>query len=496
MRRIRSPFGLLTAFVLFGSAACGGGPGTTGAPSGPDEATGTVTAALTMVPSTVQCVQITVSPGTTQYLSPGANGWPASVDLGALHPGQVTVDGAAYDQPCKPPRGSQPSWVADEVTTQVFSGSATHIALVFHENAHSSGTIAFAPPVQALALTNYQTYALMADGTVRYWGLDLFDGTTHITATVLAGVTGATAIVARDNFGCALLADTTVRCWGSSGNFSVLANGQVGGASAPPTPIAGLKGVTQIAAGSTHICALLADQNISCWGENTFGQLFDGTTKDSNSAPVKGTLNGILSIVQVATSDFATFALGQDGEVLAAGSLHGEYPYQSITGQVSGVYGAQQIAAGYGHACATIVDGTVTCWGANGQGQLGDGTFATPSLWTAVHVAGLSDAVQVAAYNVSTCAVTRSGQVKCWGLNDVGELGDGQVDPGNEAQITPNLPVVGISTARSIPSSGSSDFSACALLADSTVRCWGDNTYYNLGDGTDVDRFAPVTPQF
>jgi Regulator of chromosome condensation (RCC1) repeat len=496
MRISYSPFAfvLLTPAMVLGSAACGSAPGASGSTLGLEDGTGAVSATLTLVPTGVQCVKITASPGTTQFVSPGASGWPATVDLGVLQPGRVTVDGAAYDQTCNKIFGHDPTWVADEVTTQVVSGSVTRIPLVFHVNPHSSGTITFAPPVKAMAMGDSGTYALMADGTVRYWGVDILDQKTlHSAPTVLAGVSGATGIAAGLFFGCAILADTTVKCWGASdGTWSLLANGKLTSTGVPPTTIAGLTGVTQLAAAEDHVCALTADRSMYCWGKNTSGELADGTTNDANNAPVKSSLFDGYEIQQIATRGDETAVLLPDGSVEAVGGMH---PSVTI---MAGVYGAQQIAEGYEHGCAVLVDGTVACWGANDTGQLGDGTTALPVYYRGTPVVGLSDAVQVAAYSSSTCAITRSGEVKCWGDNTRGELGDGHADPivakTQPAQITPNLPAVGIATATALPSN--TGYNACAVLADQTVRCWGDNSYDQLGDGTDVTRFVPVMPAF
>jgi alpha-tubulin suppressor-like RCC1 family protein len=164
--------------------------------------------------------------------------------------------------------------------------------------------------------------------------------------------------------------------------------------------------------------------------------------------------------------------------------------------EVDNVVGAQQISVGDEHACATIVDGTVSCWGNNDWGQLGDGTTNTPAnAISGVTVKGLSGAVQVAGYFLSTCALDASGQIFCWGENSRGELGDGHAEEeGQEQQIFPNLPVVGISTAKTLVPRGYYD--ACAILADSTARCWGSNDEGVLGDGTTITRFAPVMPAF
>jgi alpha-tubulin suppressor-like RCC1 family protein len=502
MRTTRSPFSFaliapLSLLPLAAQTACGSSAGVSGSPPASDEATGTVTAMLSVVPTTVQCVKITVSPeGTTQLVSPGTGGWPASVDLGVLQAGPVTVDGVAYDQPCKQSWGHDPSWVADEVTTQVYSGSATKIALVFHQNPHSSGTVEFAPSVQAMALGDVDTYALMADGTVMYWGVDVLDRKTpHKTPTPLAGITGAKAIAAGEYFGCAIMADATVKCWGASdGTWSLLANGQLIANGVPPTPIAGLTGVVQIAPAEDHVCVLTADSSVYCWGKNTNGEFCDGTFNDANNAPVKSDFS-YYGVQQIATNTSQINALLWDGSVRFSEAT--TIPFVSDV-PLPGVFGAQQISMGYNHACAVLVDGTVACWGANDSGQLGNGTTAQPTLYEGTPVVGLTDAVQVAAYGESSCAITKSGQVKCWGDNTMGELGDGHADPSFPqamfGQITPNIPVVGITAATALPSGFGEN--ACAVLVDSTVRCWGDNSSNQLGDGTGVDRFESVMPAF
>lgn len=491
MRLSRSASSLLTSIVVALTAACGGAPGGAGSSASGNAATGSLSAALTSVPSGVQCVKIALAPsGNTKLVSLAAGASTVSIDLGVLPIGSVTIDGAAYNQACNKIGSNDPSWVADEVTTQVFAGTATKVSLVFHVDPHATGTVDFVPSVSAMALGVFATYAVMADGTVRYWGYDPLTSVLHTSPTVFAGLSGVTSVAANGAYGCAILSDTTVKCWGSNdGTWSLLANGQTTANAVAPAAIAGLTGVVQLAAAEDHVCALASDQSIRCWGKNTYGALGDGTKNDAINAPVKSNLSGI----QIASNQYNTFALQQDGSVTMDGK---DSPAIASVYVVQNVTGAQQITVGAQHACAAIVDGTVSCWGSDGWGQLGDGTTNTPANPIAgVTVKGLSGAVQVAGYFLSTCALTASGQIFCWGENSHGELGDGHTEEeGQEQQISPNLPTVGIATGKALVPGGYYD--ACAILADSTVRCWGSNDQAGVGDGTTITRFVPVMPAF
>ncbi|HTA20998.1 MAG TPA: hypothetical protein VK989_17010, partial [Polyangia bacterium] len=130
------------------------------------------------------------------------------------------------------------------------------------------------------------------------------------------------------------------------------------------------------------------------------------------------------------------------------------------------------LAAGVEHACAVRHDGTVSCWGRNDDGELGD-TTRTPRA-TAATVAGVTGATAIAAGARHTCAVA-GGAVLCWGADDSGQLGDG----GGPARAAPIM-VPGVTTAIAVAAGAA--FS-CAVLADGTAQCWGDNSTGQLGDG-------------
>ena len=153
-----------------------------------------------------------------------------------------------------------------------------------------------------------------------------------------------------------------------------------------------------------------------------------------------------------------------------------------VGNEIAQATSATDIAAGAGHACSIISDGTVRCWGSNWVGQLGDGT--TIDSPTPVTVNGITTATAIAASGYHTCATLSDGTVRCWGLNDFGQLGDGTTTD----SLTP-VTVSGITTAIAV---STSHYSTCVVLADGTVRCWGRNNYGQLGNGTTIDSTTPV----
>ena len=151
---------------------------------------------------------------------------------------------------------------------------------------------------------------------------------------------------------------------------------------------------------------------------------------------------------------------------------------------VSGLSNVTQVSTFRSHACALRSDGTVWCWGANNNGNLGDGT--TTDRYTPVQVSGLSGATGISAGYYYTCAVLSDGTARCWGSNLRGQLGDGTTTQ----RLTP-VPVSGLTNAVSISTGGNMGHT-CALLTDGTGRCWGYNHFGALGDGTTTEWHTPV----
>jgi alpha-tubulin suppressor-like RCC1 family protein len=338
------------------------------------------------------------------------------------------------------------------------------------------------------------TCAVTITGGLKCWGNNdagqLGDGTTtdRVMPVDVSGLTsGVVAVAAGYEHTCAVTSSGGVKCWG--GNYW----GQLGDGtttdSTTPVDVSGLaSGVMAVATGDTHTCALTSG-GVKCWGANGRGQLGDGTTTDSTTpVDIVGLASGV---VAVAAGGWHTCALTSSGGArcwganyygqLGDGTTIDSTTPVDVSGLASGVVA---VAAGGDHTCAVTNSGGVKCWGWNYSGQLGDGT--TTDSTTPVDVSGLeSGVVAVAVGDYHTCAVTSSGGVKCWGANGQGQLGDGTTTD----RLTP-VDVVGLAGGAVAVAAGS--WHTCALTSSGGARCWGDNYYGQLGDGTTIHRTTPV----
>lgn len=334
-----------------------------------------------------------------------------------------------------------------------------------------------------LASGGNHSCALVANGEVRCWGRNgsgqlgnvatAGDSALPITATLFVA---ATAVVAGGDSTCALQADGVTKCWGRNAEGQ-LGNGTTTASTAPVTATG--VAATSLAGGYHHMCALLVGGGVSCWGANNAGQLGNGTTTGATTAV---NVTGISTAVAIAAGGNHSCAVLAAGGVKcwgddAAGQLgNGAAGASTTPVDVAGISTAIGIAAGFDHTCALLADGTARCWGRGSEGQLGTGGFGSSP--TPLNVVGIQlPIVALAAGASHSCAVLQSGIGVCWGQNANGQIGNGNL-AGNAL-----LPIAVVSLAGASAISGGFEHS-CALLVDGDVKCWGLNDGGQLGMGT------------
>jgi alpha-tubulin suppressor-like RCC1 family protein len=345
------------------------------------------------------------------------------------------------------------------------------------------------PQVVELSAGGRHACARIGDGSVRCWGDNnygqLGDGTTtnRSTPTTVPGLGRVAGLSAGSEHTCARLGDGTVRCWGR--NSGRLGDG-TGMSRTSPTEVPDLGGVVELSAGEAHTCARLADGTVRCWGINASGQLGDGTSVGFRLSPIL--VPGMSGVVELSMGAYHSCARLGDGTVRcwgdnSSGQLgDGTTTNRNSPAAVSGLSGVVEISAGAYHTCARLTSGTVRCWGSNSNAQLGDGTTAarlSPTL-----VAGLSGAVELTLGSYHSCARLVDESARCWGYNLSGQIGDGTT-----MFRAMQVAVLGLGTAAEL---SAGDEYTCARLGDGRVQCWGDNSFGQLGDETTTNRASPT----
>jgi alpha-tubulin suppressor-like RCC1 family protein len=353
--------------------------------------------------------------------------------------------------------------LSDQTTT-------TRLSPVTVQSNDGSNNYSTLTNLTSVASNIYTTCFLHTDKTITCSGDTLYGGagdnqtTTDYTtswATKPVGTGGtvinnATKITGNNNYTCVLIdngtagntTDDTIKCWGYDGYYNMGQGSILAARKLPVTVLTAaatpLTGVTDVSAGIFHACAIVTGGNVYCWGKNTYG----GLAEDPAS---------------VTQRTYATL--------------------------IPGVTNAQSVYAGYYNTCVIKTDGSVSCFGINTNGQLGNGT--TTSQYVPVDniggfsTAGGNGAVKIGQSYQSVCIVLSTGSIYCSGSNSVGQLGQTVL---NATVSTPTI-VPGISTATDVKMGY---FATCALLSDQTVSCWGEDTAGTTGQGLD-DHSVPFT---
>jgi alpha-tubulin suppressor-like RCC1 family protein len=291
-------------------------------------------------------------------------------------------------------------------------------------------------PVREVSSTFAQSCALTERGAVECWGdvtgftsIDFYreEGRRFLAfkPVRIRGLGADPQTVAAGGDSCAITAEDAVKCWGDDWDTEPGPEDNL-----DPVTVPGLaSGVQAISVGGPT-CALTDAGAVKCWGSTMNNGLGDGTTKDHPRTPVDvvGLDRGVSAI---ATGAAHACALTVEGDVKCWGYNHsgqlggGPSRHRLTPVKVEGLpSNIRAISAGEDHTCVLKETGSVMCWGGNHYGQLGDGT--TTEHDDPVTVVGLGEGVTaISAGWGSTCALLDTGAVKCWGFNRSGQLGDG-----------------------------------------------------------------------
>jgi alpha-tubulin suppressor-like RCC1 family protein len=350
-----------------------------------------------------------------------------------------------------------------------------------------------------LALGSRHGCALMKDDRIKCWG----DGAHgQLGSNVASGVSLPSKVIGLENdkvevlasgvsYSCVLTEKGGVKCWGDN-RFGQLGDGTKERRPVPVDVLGLTSGVIQLEVGLEHNCALLESGEVKCWGWNVFGQVGDGT-KENRTKPLtvaglkrgevsKLVLDAQLSCALLKSGGVKCWGDNEYGQ-LGRGKLGGSTKAAYVEGLKSGV---EDLAVGGFHICAKMTDGDLRCWGGNSRGAIGNGVEDRGNVAEPVKVVGLaSKAVSVGAGSYYSCALLEPGEVKCWGVGDKLGVGDAK-----KSRATPTK-VLGLASDVSKLVVG--DDNTCAILESGALKCWGHNGAGQLGDGSKEARASAVS---
>ena len=346
------------------------------------------------------------------------------------------------------------------------------------------------------------------------------DGATSPATT--AG--GARGLAVGEETTCALDTAGALYCWGLNSTRLEYGAGPTDRPSSP-TPVkltlpptgASAATLASLSIGpSQHMCGITGDHLAFCWGRGGLGELGDGNAGGAGNSytRVLGSFWSSISVGRITTCGVTTLGTGlcwgfnQRGEVGVATVAIGTATLMPMPLSVADDVKFKRVVAGWLHACGITTNDTVLCWGDNRSGQLGIGGIDAPEVGATEHrvptpISSNEKFADLSLGATQTCGITLDHRAFCWGTNATGQLGDGTTTSrGTPTLVAGGLKFVAIAVGSGFaggtnvapPNTGlqGSVGHTCALTEAGAPYCWGWNGDGQLGDGTTIERHAPV----
>ena len=301
---------------------------------------------------------------------------------------------------------------------------------------------------------------------------------------------------------CAILDNASTMCWGSDGDGRLGDGGEDNAVSKPTGFVINPEGESfkSIHAGHENTCGITDSGKLYCWGNNNNGKNGIGSTNTEKLPSTPVTFNQNTTIEKLSMGLYHSCAIDSDNTVwcwgrawngnLGSGDGNADQ-YAPVQVELPGENDfATEIAAGERFTCALLGNGAISCWGHDGNNQLGDSADTTGDQNTPQSYVSLPSgriAVDIDAGQNHACAVLDNGSIVCWGYNNYGKLGS------SFSSLANSLPVyINTTQNKSFTQVSTGYDHTCALLENGTGMCWGRNTHGQLGNDSTTNSFYPV----
>ncbi len=390
-----------------------------------------------------------------------------------------------------PEKGENPVDLADSIDER-----GTHT---------STNDLGFSPDSiytnMSVAGGSYNSCALLENMSIICWGANWFgqlaDGTTNNSNSPIHAIIPANEtpieIAAGTSTACALMESGDVYCWGS-GAYGKMGNGEPynGWSEWVNTEMqlvslpVGLSALS-VSIAHDHVCSIVDNGDIYCWGRGEDGQLGQGSISNRN-LPVRVDMPTQSPAISISAGDFSTCAITRDGMAYCWGKNddgqlgNGSTSIRETT-PVEVLFPSGRtpvsISIGETHACALMDNGKVMCWGSNDDGRLGRGPLGGDQTSPIYVSMGSGETANLLAVGYrSACMILDSGETKCWGNNEKAQIGTGSATPTTHpvpTEVAGNHDFVGLSFGGDV---------VCAVRDDAQIYCWGENNNGQAGQGT------------